>query len=90
LTVNVVSTLSFATIAPQTYGNAPFTVNAPSASSGVVTYTVASGPATIAGSTVTLTGTGTVVLSEPDIQWQLLLPRRRRPPVSQLLRRCRH
>jgi hypothetical protein len=58
----IVPTLSFATIASQTYGNAPFSISATSASSGAVTYTVVSGPATISGSTVTLTGAGTVVL----------------------------
>jgi hypothetical protein len=57
------STLSFAPIASQTYGNAPFAVSATSASSGAVTYSVVSGPATIAGNMVTITGTGTVVLS---------------------------
>jgi Bacterial Ig-like domain (group 3) len=57
-----VPALSFAGIAPQTYGNAPFAVSASSASSGAVTYTVVSGPATIAGSMVTLTAAGTVVL----------------------------
>jgi hypothetical protein len=61
--VPIVPTLSFAAIASQTYGNAPFTVSATSASSGTVSYTVASGPATISGSTVTLTGAGTVVLN---------------------------
>ena len=44
------------------YGDVPFTVAATSNSTGAFTYTVVSGPATIAGSTVTLTGTGTVVL----------------------------
>jgi hypothetical protein len=58
-----VPTLSFATIAAKTYGAPAFAVSATSASSGVVTYTVVSGPATIAGSTVTLTGAGTVMLS---------------------------
>jgi streptogramin lyase len=58
-----VPTLSFAVIPAQTYGNAPFTVSAASASSGAVTYAVVSGPATITGSTVTLTGVGTVVLN---------------------------
>jgi hypothetical protein len=56
-------TLAFVTIAAQTFGAAPFTVNASSASSGAVTYAVISGPATISGGIVTLTGTGTVVLS---------------------------
>ncbi len=58
----IVPTLSFAPIAAQTYGNPPFAVGATSASSGAVTYTVVSGPATIAGNMVTLTGAGTVVL----------------------------
>ncbi|MDE1177521.1 MAG: NHL repeat-containing protein [Edaphobacter sp.] len=55
--------LSFATITAQTYGNAPFTISATSASAGAITYTVVSGPANISGTTVTLTGAGTVVLS---------------------------
>ncbi len=58
-----VPTLAFAPIPPETYGNAAFAVSASSASSGAVTYTVASGPATIVGNTVTLTGIGTVVLN---------------------------
>jgi hypothetical protein len=53
-------TLTFATIASQIYGVSPFTVSATSASGGTVTYSVVSGPATISGSTVTLTGVGTV------------------------------
>ena len=55
-------TLVFAAIPTHTYGDAPFTVSATSASSGAVTYSVTSGPATIAGNTVTITGVGTVVL----------------------------
>jgi len=55
-------TLTFAAIPTHTFGDAPFTVSATSASSGAVTYSVTSGPATIAGNTVTLTGGGTVVL----------------------------
>jgi DNA-binding beta-propeller fold protein YncE len=58
-----VPSLLFVPIAVQTYGNAPFTVSATSASSGAVTYSVTSGPATISGNTVTLTGVGTVVLN---------------------------
>jgi len=60
-------TLSFATIATQTYGNAPLTVSATSASNGAVTYAVVSGPATISGATITLTGAGTVTLSASQI-----------------------
>jgi sugar lactone lactonase YvrE len=58
-----VPTLSFVPIAAQTFGNPPFSVSASSASSGAVTYAVVSGPATISGNIVTLTGAGTVVLS---------------------------
>jgi hypothetical protein len=57
------STLSFSSISDKTYGDAPFTVNAYSASNGAVTYRVTSGLATISGSTVTITGTGTVSLA---------------------------
>ncbi len=55
--------LSFAPIVSKTLGDAPFTVSATSNSTGSFTYAVVSGPATISGSTVTLTGVGTVVLS---------------------------
>jgi hypothetical protein len=59
--------LSFAAISNKVYGappagDAPFDVSATSASAGAITYSVASGPATISGSTVTLTGSGTVNL----------------------------
>jgi sugar lactone lactonase YvrE len=58
-----VPVLTFAPIATQAEGAAPFAVSATSASSGAVTYAVASGPATIAGNMVTVTGLGTVVLT---------------------------
>ena len=50
------------TISNQTYGVAPFAVSATSNSAGAITYSVVSGPATLSGSTVTITGVGTVVL----------------------------
>ena len=59
--------LSFAPITAQTYGNSAFSVSATSASSGAVTYAVASGPATLAGNTVTITGAGNVVLSATQV-----------------------
>jgi len=62
-TVNAATpSLSFGAIAAHTYGDAAFPVTASSASSGAVTYSVVSGPATISGNTVTLTGAGTVQL----------------------------
>ena len=54
-------TITF-TIPNQTYGTAPFTVSASSNSTGAFTYSIVSGPATISGSTVTLTGAGTVTV----------------------------
>ena len=55
--------LGFTPIATQVFGAAPFAVNASSASAGGVAYAVVSGPATVSGNMITLTGTGTVVLS---------------------------
>jgi hypothetical protein len=55
---------SFTSIPTKTYGSAPFTVTAPAATSGLtVVLSVVSGPATISGNTVTLTGAGTVTLA---------------------------
>src|SRR6202041_463405 len=53
-------------VANQTYGAVPFTVAATSNSTGAFTYSVVSGPATISGATVTLTGAGTVVLKASE------------------------
>jgi sugar lactone lactonase YvrE len=60
-------TLTFAPITSQTYGAAPFAVSATSNSSGAITYSVVSGPATITGSTVTLTGAGSVTLQASQV-----------------------
>ena len=61
----LVSTAPAVTFAVQnhTYGDAAFMVSATSNSTGAITYSVVSGPATVSGSMVTLTGVGTVVLS---------------------------
>jgi len=50
------------TVPDHIYGDAPFAVAATSNSPGTFTYSVVSGPATISGSTVTLTGAGVVTL----------------------------
>jgi hypothetical protein len=57
-------TINFPAIASRAYGSAAFAVSASSSlgSSYPVTIAVQSGPATISGNTVTLTGVGTVVL----------------------------
>jgi hypothetical protein len=59
-------TITF-TVPNHTYGDAPFTVSATSNSVGAITYSVVSGPATITGSTVTLTGAGSVVLQASQV-----------------------
>ena len=58
-------TISFI-VGNHAYGDAPFTVSATSTSTGAFTYSVIAGPATISGATVTLTGTGTVVLQASE------------------------
>jgi hypothetical protein len=55
-------TLTFASIPSHVFGDV-FAVSASSASTGAITYTVVSGPATVSGSTVTTTGAGTVTLT---------------------------
>jgi hypothetical protein len=57
-------TITFPAIASRVYGSAPFAVTATSSlgSSYPVTISVVSGPATISGGTVTVTGVGTVLL----------------------------
>jgi sugar lactone lactonase YvrE len=53
--------LSFASIPAETFGNAAFLISATSASAGALTYSVVSGPATLSGASVTLTGRSTVI-----------------------------
>jgi hypothetical protein len=50
------------TVADHAYGDASFSVNATSNSQGAMTYSVLSGPATVSGSMVTITGAGQVQL----------------------------
>ncbi len=57
---NLSQTVTFGSLANHTYGDAPITVSA-SASSGLsVSFSVLSGPASINGNTLTITGAGTV------------------------------
>lgn len=57
-----VPSLTFTPIADQSYGVAAFAVSAKSESTGAISYSVASGPATVAGNIVTVTGVGAVTL----------------------------
>ena len=54
--------ITFGTLANKTYGDAPFTLGG-SASSGLpLSYSIVSGPASLNGNTVTLTGAGSVTI----------------------------
>ncbi len=55
-------TITFGALTSKTYGDAAFSVSATASSSLTPTFSIASGPATISGSTVTITGAGTVVV----------------------------
>ena len=57
-----VQTVSWTAVDAKTYGDAAFDVSATASSGLALTYEVVSGPATVAGASVTLTGAGTVVL----------------------------
>ncbi len=56
-------TITFPNPGGKTFGDAPFALGATSSSGLAISYAVVSGPATLAGNTVTLTGAGTVTLS---------------------------
>jgi len=65
LTINKGSqTISFTPSSPVTYGVAPITLSATGGGSGnPVTFSIVSGPGSITGSTLTITGAGTVVVA---------------------------
>ena len=67
------------TVPNHTYGDAAFPVAATSNSSGTITYSVVSGPATVSGSIVTLTGTGSVTLEAVRLLPDPTRQQRRRP-----------
>ena len=55
-------TITFNALSPVTYGVSPITLSATASSGLAITYKVDSGPATVSGSTLTITGAGTVVV----------------------------
>ncbi len=55
-------TISFAALPSKTNGDAPFALSATASSGLAVSFRIVSGPATISGSTVTITGAGTVAI----------------------------
>jgi len=63
LTVNLTAqTIAFAALGNKTVDDAPFQLSAVASSGLAVSFSVVSGPATVAGETVTLTGVGVVVV----------------------------
>ncbi|WP_438480141.1 peptidylprolyl isomerase [Oleiharenicola lentus] len=60
--VVLAQTIDFAELSPRTFGDAAFTVSATASSGLPVAFSIASGPATISGNTVTITGSGSVVV----------------------------
>jgi hypothetical protein len=65
LTVNqAAQTIAFAPVSAVTYGTSPIALTATGGASGnPVTFALVSGPATLSGNTLTVTGTGTVVVA---------------------------
>src|SRR5439155_21040117 len=55
-------TITFGALAGKTFGDGPFALSATATSGAPVSYSVVSGPASIAGNIVTITGAGTVVV----------------------------
>lgn len=55
-------TITFAAIPDKTYGNLPFALAATASSALPVSFSVVSGPATLSGKTLTITGVGTVTI----------------------------
>ncbi|GEO04909.1 hypothetical protein AAE02nite_25730 [Adhaeribacter aerolatus] len=55
-------TITFAPIHSKTYGEAPFTISATTTSGLPVSFSILSGPATVYGNTITLTGVGVVTV----------------------------
>jgi hypothetical protein len=63
LTVNKKSqTITFAEIANKTYGTLPFALTATATSALPVSFSIVSGPATVSGKTLKITGAGTIVV----------------------------
>jgi len=55
-------TISFGALANKTFGDAPFAIGASASSGLAVNFNIVSGPATVSGSLITITGAGAVVV----------------------------
>ncbi|MEP6662678.1 MAG: YDG domain-containing protein, partial [Verrucomicrobiota bacterium] len=70
-------TITFSSPGNQTYGVAPLTLGATASSGLAVTYSVTSGPATVSGNTLTITGAGSVTIQAAqvgDANWNAATP----------------
>jgi hypothetical protein len=62
------NTVTFDAVSQKVYGDAPFTVTAHGLGTGAITYSIVSGPATISGAEVTITGAGSIVVKASQAQ----------------------
>jgi hypothetical protein len=65
-------TISFGSLANKTYGDSPFALSATASSGLAVSFAILSGPAGVSGSTLTITGAGTVsvqAIQSGDTNW---------------------
>ncbi|MFA8434554.1 MAG: endonuclease [Marinifilaceae bacterium] len=67
-------TISFPNLTNKTFGNDPFALTATASSGLAVTFQIVSGPATIKGNTLSITGAGTVTVKASQIGNQKFLP----------------
>ncbi|MFT4741737.1 MAG: hypothetical protein ACI9L9_002531, partial [Marivirga sp.] len=56
-------TISFASLSPKTFGDADFVLSATASSALAVGFSIVSGPATLSGNTLSITGAGTVTVA---------------------------
>jgi hypothetical protein len=61
-TTRQTQTINFQSVGSVTYGSAPITLQSTATSGWPITYTVTSGPATVAGNVLTITGAGSVTV----------------------------
>ena len=77
INVSTPQTITFGPLANKTFGDPPFTLNATASSGLPVSFIIVSGPATISGNTVTITGIGTVVVrasQEGNVNYSAAIP----------------
>src|SRR6266481_9529722 len=60
-------TIAFASIPNKTYGDAPFSISGTASSGLPISFAVTSGPATLLGSMVTITGAGAVNITASQV-----------------------